>query len=146
MVKLYKSREGAPFNNDQAQIFGERIEVLIKNNNGKITPNLIVEDGKEKTSPFHSQFTWDDTEAARKHRLYEAKRIVQNVVEIVIISDKPTLVRSFFSVSDNEENQKVYVQLNTMLTEKDYRNQHIDRIIATFENATKLLTLLKSYS
>lgn len=41
----------------------------------------VVEAARPKTSPLHSSFTWDDTEAAREYRLWQARMLINVTVE-----------------------------------------------------------------
>lgn len=46
---------------------------------GSLKPSVIVKDARKKTSPLHGYFTWDDTEAAREHRLWQARQVIKRV-------------------------------------------------------------------
>ena len=48
---------------------------LAAKNRGLFLPEAVVEAAKPETSPLHSQFTWDNTEAAKKYRIWEARRL-----------------------------------------------------------------------
>jgi hypothetical protein len=50
---------------------------------GIITPQELVEEAADTASPLHSRFTWDDTEAAKKCRIYEARELLRVCVEIL---------------------------------------------------------------
>lgn len=81
-----------------AQTAGEELERIYKRD-GIITPEKVLEDNTETGTPLHDCFEWDDTAAAYKYRIKQAKEIIQT---IVTVSDSaPTLppVRAFVSVS-----------------------------------------------
>lgn len=63
----------------KAQIAAERL-ALIKQREGVLTPSHVVADAKPKASPLHACFTWDNTEAADKYRLWEARKLVNSLV------------------------------------------------------------------
>lgn len=54
----------------------------IRDKCGALTPEIIVEESTPKSAPLHACFEWDDTLAARKWRLAQARNIV-NVVIVV---------------------------------------------------------------
>ena len=64
-----------------AQIVSDEIRIIQTKNNDEATPIMIVEYAETHPhSELHKCFTWDDTEAARKYRLVEARMIVRNLV------------------------------------------------------------------
>lgn len=52
---------------------------LIYDRDGSLKPSVVVREAKKKTSPLHGYFTWDDTEAAREHRLWQARQVIKRV-------------------------------------------------------------------
>lgn len=44
---------------------------------GRITPALIVEVARDPESPLHQCFEWDDSIAAERHRLDQARRLLR---------------------------------------------------------------------
>lgn len=64
----------------------------------KLTPSLVVEAATDPKSPLHREFTWDDSEAARKYRLAQARTLIRSVeVKVTVgqmIVAAPAYVRS----------------------------------------------------
>ena len=139
-MKIYKPRKGYETtvrNQKEAQIVGEALERLTQENKGEITPPKIIETAREPVSPLHPFFDWEDTTAAEKYRLLQARRLMQSVVEVVVVGSKQQEYRSFYNVK-NKTGQKVYVTLETALTDKEYVVQliresqnHISRLNST---------------
>lgn len=46
---------------------------------GELTPAAVVEAAKNKASPLHDQFTWDNTKAATNYRLLQAAFLIKTV-------------------------------------------------------------------
>ena len=72
------------------------------------TPQQILEKARDSNTELHKCFTWDDTEAAEKWRISEARAIVRNLKIIEQKSDKqsePTTIRVFYK-TDNESGYK----------------------------------------
>ena len=44
---------------------------------GMLTPGLLLEEARDPSHPLHSRFEWDDTEAAERWRLYQARKLIQ---------------------------------------------------------------------
>lgn len=53
-----------------------------------VTPQQIVEAAKEESSELHKCFEWDDTVAAQKYRVFQARQVVCNLI-IAKPEDKP---------------------------------------------------------
>lgn len=67
---------------DAAVIELERIESQY----GALTPENILEAAKPEDSLFHALFTWNNQEAARLHRLQEARHLLNNI-EVRVVHD-----------------------------------------------------------
>lgn len=109
----------------RAEAVGKEL-VNIEKKNGRITPYLVLERAKNEDSSLHSLFTWDDTEAAEKHRLYEASTIIRSVRIIPMEGNKHTPIRAFVSVQSNEEddfNGRGYISSVRAFSNEDYREQ-----------------------
>lgn len=65
-----------------------RDELLkLQDNRGRITPQAVVDEASNPKHPLHNLFEWDDTEAARKYRLDQARELIRSV-DVVIRNTK----------------------------------------------------------
>ena len=65
---------------------------------GTLKPAAVIKEAKSSRSPLHHLFTWDDTIAAREHRLNQARQLIRVAVTILpAVSNGP--VRQYVSVS-----------------------------------------------
>ena len=46
---------------------------------GELTPQLVVTAARRPTSPLHGYLQWDDSEAAKRWRLYQASELIRSV-------------------------------------------------------------------
>lgn len=61
----------------------DALHELAKKHRGRLTPELVVEAAKDKTSPLHGCFNWNVKAAAYQHWLYQARKLIMSVrVEI----------------------------------------------------------------
>lgn len=90
--------------------------------NGEVTPPEVVALATPKSSPIHKYFTWDDTEAARQHRLWEARQLIATVRVIVEFNYQP--VRQYVTpvFTDSSENKK-YIDISIARKSKDIWDQ-----------------------
>jgi hypothetical protein len=55
---------------------------------GSLMPQAVVARAEDPESPLHAHFTWDDTEAARKQRIEEARTLIKIVkVQVTTIKE-----------------------------------------------------------
>ena len=59
-----------------AQAVGEFLETLRKTHGGDLSPADVVEAARDKKSPVHSYFEWDDSIAAEKWRIEQARQLI----------------------------------------------------------------------
>lgn len=57
--------------------------VALENEHGRLTPEYVLEEAAIETSPLHGCFEWDDSVAAHKHRLDQARRLIRSVKVVV---------------------------------------------------------------
>ena len=62
-----------------------RALMQIKKNqpDGRLTPEVIVEVSKSKNSVLHRFFNWDDSEAAHKYRMFQARGLINRTYIVV---------------------------------------------------------------
>lgn len=77
----------------------------IQNVYGKITPEVIVREASDKSSPLHSYFEWDDEKAGHRWRVQQA-RILLNNIQVKVVSDGEERRISVFEVTSTSEGYK----------------------------------------
>lgn len=97
----YEWKKDQPFQRwvGDAQEIGEHIAGMMADNNGQITPQMVVADASNDLSPLHPNFVWDDLEAARLHREHTARNLIGAIVHVTL--DERVLrvpVRAFVSI------------------------------------------------
>jgi hypothetical protein len=126
------------------------LEQICEKHNGVITVDLVVKEARKKTSPLHTYFVWDDSEAARQYRLIQAGELIRRVkVTYSPREDVSYKVRAFFNVvstEENEEGKKIYVPIKEALNTPSYREQLLaeaKRDADTFVKKYKVLNEVK---
>jgi len=72
------------------------LERIRKKHGGVLRPADVVKAAKAQTSPLHKYFTWDDTEAAHKQRLHEARALIRATVTVIPQHHEP--IRAYSSL------------------------------------------------
>ena len=69
-----------------------------------IVSQQILEKARDGNTELHKCFTWDDTEAAEKWRISEARSVVRNLKIVEVKPDKepePTTIRVFYKTDSS---------------------------------------------
>lgn len=80
-----------------ALVVGKQLEQIAARHGGRITPDDLVASAKGSRSPLHRLFEWDDSKAARAHRLHQARMVI-NSIDVVVDEDDGSSVQAFVSV------------------------------------------------
>ena len=86
------------------------------------TPESVLAKAKDPTSELHKCFEWDDTKAAEKYRLTQARQIIQFII-IKETKKKEHQVR-YFQIS---KEQQVYKPITFFLKNEDEYTVLLDR-------------------
>ena len=82
--KRYKAKKGAfKLTDSKAQRYGDRIEKISKR--GRISPDSIIDDAIDESSPLHDWFEWDDTVAGHAYRKGQARNLLSNIITVEIL-------------------------------------------------------------
>lgn len=75
----------------------------IYDENGRLTPAIVVDVARDPAHPLHSKFEWDDKIAGEKYRMEQARDLIRTVKIRHARADEPDLsVRAFHAVRDGE--------------------------------------------
>ncbi len=71
---------------DNQRVSGDVLEALdniCKSNGGILQPTDVVKTAEWEKSPLHPYFEWDDSIAAQNHRIWQARKLIRVVVDIL---------------------------------------------------------------
>lgn len=114
---------------------------VAKKNGGNVEPQLLVDAARPKNHVLHPEFEWDDTEAARQHRLSQARGILRHLVieDYDIPSNRP--VRAYGTVllpaTPDTKSHTVYRMMDDVMSNPMTRE-------ATLEMAKRELRMFKN--
>jgi hypothetical protein len=72
-----KPKEDERLRKDQEEV--RNALELIRERDGRLTPDAVLEAAKDEDSPLHHLFDWDDQAEAQRHRLLVARWIIKSV-------------------------------------------------------------------
>jgi hypothetical protein len=115
----YKAKRGIGV---PVKVAGAEINRLIKLRGDSITPAQIVKAAKKKSSPIHNCFTWNDTEAAKKCRLLEARYLLRMVTVVYEENKKTYTTRAFVTTNDRQ-----YRTIESVLSDDELREELLEQ-------------------
>lgn len=66
-------------------LIAARLRRIADDNGGRLTADAVVADAKSADSPLHDQFEWDDSIAADRYRIEQARTLIRSVrIEITV--------------------------------------------------------------
>lgn len=163
---MYRWRQGL-YPAVDAQEAGERIDRLIQENGGRVTPRQVVDASRPDGEVLHPCFEWDDSKAAEKYRDVQARRVLGNIAivsveqvvihqDIVVAEDsadevpdikKP--VRAFTNVRPEKDDGRAYMGTIEVFRDEGLKAQalmavktDIERYVAKYAGLEGLADIL----
>lgn len=81
--------------------YREELERIRTANSGVLRAADVVAFARNPDTALHGRFEWDDTEAARQYRLWQARELIRVVVQTHPADDAPT--RVYVSLADDRD-------------------------------------------
>ncbi len=121
-MKKYKFRENSPYKKENAALIGKFIEENFPN--GNPNPKEILEIARSTRSPIHKYFDWDDTAAAEKYRISQARDLITALyVEI----DGGPRMRAYEKIRLEENGPKQFLSLEQIAQAPSLVSQVVER-------------------
>lgn len=97
------------------------IGVFIKDKfGGNVTPKEFLEAARPLNSPVHDYFDWNDSSAAEKYRLEQARNLI---ISVYVVADDNNPIREFLRVQIGQ--QKRYLEHEQVEQNQDLMDQVI---------------------
>ena len=110
---VYKWKTGSQ-HKVSAAVAGAEMDRLTEE--GRLTPEDLVEDSRPEDAPLHAEFEWDDSVAAEKYREDQARAIIRHLTVQIEANNEQYQVRKYFII---QEDQKVYEPIQLILRDED---------------------------
>jgi hypothetical protein len=128
MIKyIFKEDEVPAFKNrDKAnpQAVGEALAQITEKSKGHLTPKAVVGAARDAGSILHQHFEWDNSVAAEKYRLDQARSLIRAIhVADIMVDDKPA--RAFLSIAD--KGGTTYRTVDEVLSSQDLQQRVLEQ-------------------
>ena len=77
---------------------------------GYLEPQVVLKEASDPSSPLHDSFDWDDTTAARKYRLWQARQLIANVKVEFVGEDRQAFYNATVMVEDVPLHRQVLIE------------------------------------
>jgi len=118
------------------------LEQIKKDNGGLLQPSKVVDYASDPDTALHSRFTWDDTEAAKQHRLWQARQIIR--VEVTILPNTNEPIRAFVSLPGDRMNPEGgYRSIDAVMKSQTMRESLLEQAQVDMERFSGKYTQVK---
>lgn len=114
---------------------------------GLLKPADVVNAARDKSSPLHGHFCWDDGEAAERWREEQARQLIRNV-RITVNAGTPVAVRAYVSLPTDREVGAGYRRMTDIISSEFMRRQLAEEInnkIIQWEKQAEIIGALVSF-
>lgn len=123
-----------------------RLQDLCTLNKGRLTPQNVVADARNRNSPLHDIFEWDDAKAADQYRLEQARELIRSVKIEVVTEERTVSTIRYIRDPTLAAKEPGYVETMRIRTDKDVAIEalraEISRLSATMERVESLAIVL----
>ena len=110
---------------------------IAEENEGMLRPGDVVEAARPKNSPLHSRFEWDDSEAANKYRIWQARQLIAVTVEYIGTDKDGKTSRIFVSLTPDRKEDGGYRSIESVMSSKSSREQLLADALEDMERFQK---------
>jgi hypothetical protein len=107
------------------EIVSKRLAEIASANNGSLTPDLVVKDAEDSSSPLHDLFEWDDSIAGHKYRIEQARQVITSVRVVITTEHKAVSTVYYVRDPEAESTEQGYVSIDKLKTNTDLARESI---------------------
>lgn len=126
--KWVRQMEGMPY--VDPDVVGNELEKIERRSKGKLKPHMIVMAASSKKSKLHKCFEWDDTKAAAKYRLTQAREMLRKIVfEYEDTKGETQTIRTFEHITKEGEAAGYYCHTGRIAKDPTLQKNVVDQIL-----------------
>ena len=97
------------------------LERIALANDGVLRQEDVVAFARDPSTALHSQFDWDDTEAAHQWRLQKAAQVIR--MQVRVLEEDAASVRAYVSLTPDRANGGGYRMMASVLSNEELSRQ-----------------------
>jgi hypothetical protein len=107
------------------------LELVRKKHRGRLKPEDVVDFARNPKTQLHKCFEWDDTEAAQRFRLMQAREVIR--VAVVVLPNTNAPVRAYVSLQRDRKTGRGYRATAQVLSDGQLREELVAEALADME-------------
>jgi hypothetical protein len=117
----------------------EELEQLRQHNGGDfVAPAAVVEFARRnKRAALHKEFEWDDTKAAQRFRLDQARHLIRLYINVIETEDGDIPARMYVSLEGDRKSTGGYRTLESVMTNAELREQLLQQALDEFQRVRR---------
>ena len=134
-TKEFRWREGS-HHKIEAKVAAAEVQSLMDKKGGKIEASDVLEVAESPKNPLHPEFEWNDSKAAREHRLLQARNLLNGIKVIYVTvehGESKTYEVSFSSaIANTDEGGQAHYYISTEegLRKPDQRAEMLENALS----------------
>lgn len=108
----------------------KELETIRKRGGGILKAEDVVSFAQNPKTALHSKFTWDDTEAAKQYRLWQAREVIR--VCVTVRSESKDAIRTYVSIAEDRYSGGGYRHIEDVLSNYDLHTQMLRDVLSEF--------------
>lgn len=108
-----------------------KLEELTRKASGNLTPSAVLAEARKKTSVLHRMFEWNDTKAAEKYRLFQARELIASVQYVYTVNEHKYSAPMYVRDPEAASRQQGYVSLPRLRTDEALAREALADAFAT---------------
>jgi len=109
----------------------KELEIIRNRSGGVLKPESVVEFARNPKTALNSWFNWDDTEAAKEYRLWQARQVIR-VCVTVQESEEISPLRTYVSLCE-DRGKDGYRLLTDVLSDEEMCEKLLQQALAEFK-------------
>ena len=119
---------------EKRELIAAELETIRGQHGGILRPEDVVKFAKRKTSALHDEFTWDDTDAAKEHRLWQARHVIRVTVQTVPHPSAGEPMQAYVSLKkDRVQPGGGYRSMVEVMSTEEQRIQLVNQALCDFK-------------
>lgn len=115
----------------------------IEERDGILKPEAVVEYAKNPETELHKHFTWDDSEAGQRYRVWQARKLIRVTVTMVNTGEKQIEAVAFVSLTIDRNHGGGYRSIANVLTDSELKARMLNDALKELQIFRKKYAELK---
>ncbi len=125
--KIYGIKTFSSISKRRVQKIGEYLERLTKEK-GIVSPRELLELARPEDSILHDLFEWDDSVAAEKYRLVQARHIMNHLTVELITNGESIKAPAFINIElTTDEDGQGYLDIESVVKSKTLKDHMLEQ-------------------